>query len=506
MTRSRHATSERTQRLAAVVAALCVCAACAYAALAHAPLALAAPVQAADGQAASAQVADNKVDFASGDVSQTSPLRTQDMIGVNRRPAETIAINKAYSRDASEYDDQTYRFKSKGGAYVLKVNNKVEGSTSSFDPYDEIKGYLTASATKGKDKILFVGEWCNKGINTFELGTIKKGTTVKLSFYAYPRSSASKFSFKVVPIITKLTKKNTKIKVKAAKWTGKALKPAVTVKYKGKKLKKGTDYTVKYSNNKKIGKGTATITGKGNYKGTVKAKFTIKPKGYIYAAVYGGAMGGSPSSTPQVNLMAKTFTRLKVPGYKVKAVKSLDQQSFSKDGFAKLLANATEGATKNDLVFVYVNAHGTQVVNETTDFMGVTKTHFDHSPGIPTEGGVVTWKQLLDTIGASTKGKVFLATEVCFSGNLVNVVKKHSIKDRITIFTGASEDKTARSDNFTKRLATGLITLNADSKLDMNLKVTAKELYNYIKTDFLILLFWQQPKFYSCDKSFVMFK
>lgn len=35
----------------------------------------------------------------------------------------------------------------------------------------------------------------------------------------------------------------------------------------GTKLVKGTDYTVKYANNKKIGTATVTVTGKGNYKG-----------------------------------------------------------------------------------------------------------------------------------------------------------------------------------------------------------------------------------------------
>ena len=62
-------------------------------------------------------------------------------------------------------------------------------------------------------------------------------------------------------------------------YNGKAKKPIVTVKdSKGKKLVKGTDYTVKYSSNTKVGKATATITFKGKYKGTVKKTFTINPK------------------------------------------------------------------------------------------------------------------------------------------------------------------------------------------------------------------------------------
>ena len=60
-------------------------------------------------------------------------------------------------------------------------------------------------------------------------------------------------------------------------YTGKTLKQSkLTVTVNGKKLSAKTDYTVKYKNNKNIGKATITITGKGNYKGTVKKTFQIK--------------------------------------------------------------------------------------------------------------------------------------------------------------------------------------------------------------------------------------
>ncbi len=60
-------------------------------------------------------------------------------------------------------------------------------------------------------------------------------------------------------------------------YTGSAITPAATVTYGGKKLVAGTDYTVTYSNNKAVGKATVTITGKGNYTGTVKKTFKIVP-------------------------------------------------------------------------------------------------------------------------------------------------------------------------------------------------------------------------------------
>ena len=58
--------------------------------------------------------------------------------------------------------------------------------------------------------------------------------------------------------------------------TGKAIKPAVTVKYNGKKLKKGTDYTLSYSDNKEVGTAKIVVKGKGAYTGSKTLSFKIK--------------------------------------------------------------------------------------------------------------------------------------------------------------------------------------------------------------------------------------
>ena len=60
-------------------------------------------------------------------------------------------------------------------------------------------------------------------------------------------------------------------------YTGKNITQSITVKYNGKTLKNGTDYTVSYSNNKKIGTATVKIAGKGYYTGTVTKIFKINP-------------------------------------------------------------------------------------------------------------------------------------------------------------------------------------------------------------------------------------
>lgn len=61
-------------------------------------------------------------------------------------------------------------------------------------------------------------------------------------------------------------------------YTGRGLKPAVNVKdSRGKKIP-SSNYDIKYSNNKTVGKAEVKITFKGNYSGTMTRMFTIHPK------------------------------------------------------------------------------------------------------------------------------------------------------------------------------------------------------------------------------------
>ncbi|MBQ4068565.1 MAG: fibronectin type III domain-containing protein [Lachnospiraceae bacterium] len=80
-------------------------------------------------------------------------------------------------------------------------------------------------------------------------------------------------TFKINP--AKIT--SLKLNVKN-QYTGKTIKGTVVVKAGNTKLTEGKDYTVSYKNNIKIGTARVTVTGKGNYTGTLKENFTIQPK------------------------------------------------------------------------------------------------------------------------------------------------------------------------------------------------------------------------------------
>ena len=61
----------------------------------------------------------------------------------------------------------------------------------------------------------------------------------------------------------------------AKPYTGKAVKQTPVVKVDGRTLKSGTDYTLSYQKNTKVGTATMTITGKGNYCDECKKTFQI---------------------------------------------------------------------------------------------------------------------------------------------------------------------------------------------------------------------------------------
>ena len=81
-----------------------------------------------------------------------------------------------------------------------------------------------------------------------------------------------------IPALSKISisKASVTLSTSTYAYDGKAKKPGVTVKINGKTLKNGTDYTVSYSNNTKVGTAKVTITGKGNYTGSVSKTYSIK--------------------------------------------------------------------------------------------------------------------------------------------------------------------------------------------------------------------------------------
>lgn len=98
----------------------------------------------------------------------------------------------------------------------------------------------------------------------------KRGVYYNSAYFILPKKDISKAKFT--------------LSASSLIYNGKSQSPTVTVKDKGKKLVKGTSYTVSGSRTK-VGKGTLTIKGKGKYKGTKKLTFKIVPKGTSISSI-----------------------------------------------------------------------------------------------------------------------------------------------------------------------------------------------------------------------------
>lgn len=98
---------------------------------------------------------------------------------------------------------------------------------------------------------------------------------------SYAEGGVAKTAEQIITVKAKaLTDAMVSLDKGAYAYTGSQIQPTVTVKDGATTLKKDTDYTVTYGANNTVGTkvGTVTITGKGDYSGTIEKKFNITAK------------------------------------------------------------------------------------------------------------------------------------------------------------------------------------------------------------------------------------
>ena len=169
-------------------------------------------------------------------------------------------------------------------------------------------------------------------VNIVVSNNINKGTATILvtgAADAKGKATSIKKTFKITAI--DLTAKADKVTVDKPEdveyAVSGAIPDSVTVKYDGKTLKQGKDYTVKYTNNKKAGKGSITITGKGNYakKYPTPVEYEIIPLDLSDLKVnavtaYDGVTAGKVKAT----VLDKNGMALKASQYTVKIYKTAE--------------------------------------------------------------------------------------------------------------------------------------------------------------------------------------
>lgn len=127
-------------------------------------------------------------------------------------------------------------------------------------------------------------------------------------------------------------------------YTGRQIKPKITVKDGTTILKSGVHYTISYGTNRNTGKGYVKITGKGNYAGSIIRYFNIVPKApSVKVAVSKGSLKVTSKSTG-------------ASGYQIA------YSTNSKSGFKYVTAGSSKKISKlkrNTYYYVKVRAYKT---------------------------------------------------------------------------------------------------------------------------------------------------
>ena len=189
-----------------------------------------------------------------------------------------------YNNDGSREPQYAETIKIQGNKKIAEHTHIANISTSFSDGED------TINLVNDNGKIYFIDQTGSK--ISEELKT--EGDSTKLfvheigKLFTYGYSEVDYLSAKTkntdiadtIAVIDDI-KKISNLKIEAISdrtYSGKAIKPAVTVKDGNYTLVKGTDYKLSYKDNTEIGKASVTIKGIGKYSGTVTKTFKIIPR------------------------------------------------------------------------------------------------------------------------------------------------------------------------------------------------------------------------------------
>lgn len=143
-------------------------------------------------------------------------------------------------------------------------------------PFSAFVGRDSKKAVFDPTSIDSIGLWCNaiaKDDVTFPLDT-----TICYDELRIVTTDKTEVTFE--PLAPIATEGISIAKIADAEYTGKAIRPAITVLDGKDTLKLNKDYSVKYENNTNAGVAKVTVTGKGDYKDKIKetVTFNILPK------------------------------------------------------------------------------------------------------------------------------------------------------------------------------------------------------------------------------------
>lgn len=182
------------------------------------------------------------------------------------------------------YGDKDVKFELTGT--TLKANkldialeyDSVQYTGEAFEPSVTVKDLQRVISPEGAEVTEYYTMLLNEDYTVSYAKNVNNGTAkVTITGKGAYAGSVTK-TFKITKVDMSKAENVVNIDVADQVYTGKALKPAVTVTVNGRTLG-AKEYSVAYSANKAAGTATVVVTGKGNYTKKAPAKtFTIVPK------------------------------------------------------------------------------------------------------------------------------------------------------------------------------------------------------------------------------------
>ena len=202
-------------------------------------------------------------------------------------PKATVKVGEKTLAEGSDYD-LSYWDNVNAGTGTVSITGKGGYKGSTYGSFEIAAANASKASVTAADQswtgekltpnptVTFGGRTLENGVD-YDVSYSKNtaiGTAAMTVNFKGNYTGTAKGTFKIVAADAS----KADVSVANQKWTGKALTPAATVTLNGKTLKQGTDYTLSYSNNTKVGTATVKVTFKGNYTGTATGSFSITEK------------------------------------------------------------------------------------------------------------------------------------------------------------------------------------------------------------------------------------
>lgn len=210
-----------------------------------------------------------------------------------------LKFNKDYTLSYKNNTKAALATDEKPPTVVVKGKGNYSGTetqTFNINKRDIADTYVTktftdayALPTNGKNPVLVFSAKCNNRAlkkNTDYSLTVRNAVGNEVANYTTEGTYSvlvkgvganytGEYSFSF-DVLNKIPVSKLKInKVASVEYDGNSKKPELVVKYGKVTLNKGTDYSLRYQNNREMGTATIKITGKGDYFGTRNVTFTI---------------------------------------------------------------------------------------------------------------------------------------------------------------------------------------------------------------------------------------